>query len=284
MRQAGQVVDMAQRNPLLLGALGIAAGTALMYGLRSVESGGRSYRERPLRRGERAGSRPGAAYAAGSRHGGARSAPSRSAADTASSGREGVAGRLSGTAEGVAASAADLASGIASTTSRAIGAAGDAVSSSASSAYEAASSVARSAADVAYSAARRAPRAPAYVQGQISDLGERYPLLLGAVSIALGAAVGGALRLSESENRLMGPISDRLKQRAWEVADEQYGVARQAAEHLAGELQTRFAGGNGQDQSADFETVLGGGQPPVGGGQAAPSASPTGGMRTGGTP
>jgi hypothetical protein len=289
MRQAGQVVDLAQRNPLLLGALGIAAGTALMYALRSAESG--EYRERPLRRGERVGQRSGPAQRAGSRQGGDRSAqsrpaPSRSAGDTASSGREGgagIAGRLSETAEGVAASAADLASGVASTAGRALGAAGDAVSSSASSAYGAASSVARSAADVAYSAARRAPRAPAYVQDQISDLGERYPLLLGAVSIALGAAVGGALRLSESENRLMGPISDRLKQRAWEVADEQYGVAREAAEHFAGELQTRFAGGNGQDQSADFETVLGGGQPPVGG-EAAPSASPTAGMRPGGAP
>jgi hypothetical protein len=280
MRQAGQMVDLAQRNPLLLGALGIAAGTALMYALRSAESGGRSDRDRedrPMRRGERVSSRPRAAQQAGARQGGSRSAQSRPARDTGSSEREGVAGRLSETAEGVAASAADLASGVASTASRALGAAGDAVSSTASGAYGAASSVARSAADVAYSAARRAPRAPAYVQDQISDLGERYPLLLGAVSIALGAAVGGALRLSESENRLMGPISDRLKQRAREVADEQYGVAREAAEHFAGELQTRFAGGNGQDQSADFETVLGGGQPPVGGGQANPSTSPTGG-------
>jgi hypothetical protein len=30
--------------------------------------------------------------------------------------------------------------------------------------------------------------------------------------------------------------------------------------------------------------VLGGGQPPAGGGQAAPSTSPTGGMRASGTP
>jgi hypothetical protein len=139
---------------------------------------------------------------------------------------------------------------------------------------------------VAYSAARRAPRAPAYVGDQISELGERYPLLLGAVSIALGAAVGGALRLSEGENRLLGPISDRVKQRAWETADEQYHLAREAAEHFAGELQTRFTG-NGQDQSADFEEVLGGGQPPVGGGQQ-PGASSAGtrptGTRSAGSP
>ena len=36
-RSAGQAVELAQRNPLLLGALGIAAGTALMYALRSAE-------------------------------------------------------------------------------------------------------------------------------------------------------------------------------------------------------------------------------------------------------
>jgi hypothetical protein len=147
---------------------------------------------------------------------------------------------------------------------------------------------ARSAADAAYSAARRAPQAPAYVGDQIAELGERYPLLLGAVSIAVGAAVGGALRLSEGENRLMGPLSDRLKERAREAADEQYHLAREAAEHFAGELQTRFAGdapsGNGQDtdpgrdRSADFETVLGGGQPPVAGGaQTGSSKAPLGG-------
>jgi hypothetical protein len=100
------------------------------------------------------------------------------------------------------------------------------------------------------------------VQRQLSDLGERYPLLLGAVSLAIGAAVGGSLRLSESENRLMGPTSDRFKQRAREMADEQLGVAKEAAEHFASDLGTHIrSAGQPQDPSADFETVIGGGQP-----------------------
>jgi hypothetical protein len=256
-RSAGQAVELAQRNPLLLGALGIAAGTALMYALRSAEGRNDGYERRPARSGAR-GPRPGAVARSGARR----------HDDERPSSRKYAASARGETGEGLAASASEIASGVAGSASRALGAAGDAVASSASSAYGAASSAARSAADAAYSAARRAPQAPLYVGDQVAELGERYPLLLGAVSIALGAAVGGALRLSEGENRLMGPFSDRLKQRAWEVADEQYGLAREAAEHFAGELQTRFTGdGDGQDRSADFETVIGGGQPPVTGGQ-----------------
>lgn len=250
-RGAGQAVELAQRNPLLLGALGIAAGTALMYALRSAEGRNDEYERRPTRRGAR-GPRPGTVARSGARR----------YDDERPSSRNYAAPARGETGEGFAASASEIASGVAGSASRALGAAGDAVASSASSAYGAASSAARSAADAAYSAARRAPQAPVYVGDQVAELGERYPLLLGAVSIALGAAVGGALRLSEGENRLMGPFSDRLKQRAWEVADEQYGLAREAAEHFAGELQTRFTGdGDGQDRSADFETVIGGGQP-----------------------
>jgi hypothetical protein len=253
VRSAGQAVDLAQRNPLLLGALGIAAGTALMYALRSAEGRDHDYDRRPVRRG-----RTGTAARSGSRR----------YDDERLSSRRSAASARDDRGEGLAASAADMASGVAGSASRALGAAGDAVASSANTVYGAASSAARTAADAAYSAARRAPQAPVYVGDQIAELGERYPLLLGAVSIALGAAVGGALRLSEGENRLMGPLSDRLKQRAWEVADEQYGLAREAAEHFAGELQTRFTGEeDGQDRSADFETVIGGGQPPVAGGQ-----------------
>jgi hypothetical protein len=85
------------------------------------------------------------------------------------------------------------------------------------------------------------------------------------VSLAVGAAVGGSLRLSESENRLMGPASDRLKQRAKGMADEQLGLAREAAEHFASDLGSQFGTdqrqSQPQDTSADFETVIGGGQP-----------------------
>jgi hypothetical protein len=285
---------MAQQHPFLLGALGLAAGTALMYALRSAQHDER--RPARTRRSDRwdergVSSRSSAAKRTGSagyRSPDARSAGGRRAGEMSSE-REthGLADRASESVGSLASSAADMASGVAGTASRALGAAGEAVTSSASSAYGAASSAARSAADVAYSAARRAPQASAYVGDQVAELGERYPLLLGAVSMAVGAAVGGALRLSESENRLMGPLSDRLKQRAWEAADEQYHLAREAAEHFAGELQTRFAGdaGNGEDKdrSADFETVLGGGQPPVGSG-AQPGASKAPLGRPGGTP
>jgi hypothetical protein len=201
----------------------------------------------------------------GSRSRNASRRTARSVSDAVSSAGEGLgamASRTSDTAGDLASSAADTVSGVAGAASRMLGAAGETVSASASGAVEAASSAYRSAADMAASAGRRAPRAASRVQQQISELGDRYPLLLGAVTLAVGAAVGGSLRLTEGEQRLMGPLSDQLKQRAREMAGEQFSYAREAAEHFAGELGAQL-GGDAEDKSADFETVIGGGKPAV---------------------
>ena len=167
-----------------------------------------------------------------------------------------MVGRGSDVATDLVSSAAETVSGVASAAGRIVGTAGETVASSASGAY-------RSAADLASSAGRRAPMAADRVQQQISELGTRYPLLLGAVSLAIGAAVGGSLRLSEQENRLMGPLSGKLKQRAMEMANEQFVVAREAAQQFAGDLGAQLRGSQTRDQSADFETVIGGGKPAV---------------------
>jgi hypothetical protein len=49
------------------------------------------------------------------------------------------------------------------------------------------------------------------VQSSLSDLLERQPLVLGAVGLAIGAAVAGAFRTSQIENELVGEISDDVK-------------------------------------------------------------------------
>ena len=55
---------------------------------------------------------------------------------------------------------------------------------------------------------------------------------------------------------------ERLRQRAREVAEEQFNSAKEAAAELADQLKTQV-GGERRDPSADFETVIGGGPPPV---------------------
>ena len=266
VRRAGSLTRHAPSNPFVLGALGLALGTALAYSLRSGDNEGRQ---------TSAGRPQGGRNARGARSGqgpGVRRTAEVDDRRSTGAGTRRVVSRASERAGDGASSATDTLSGAAGAAGRVVGAAGETVSSTASSAYaaatDAASSVYRGAADLAASATRRAPEAAGRVQQQISELGERYPLLLGAVSLAVGAAVGGSLRLSESENRLMGSASDRIKQRAREMAGEQFGLAREAAEHFAGDLGMPFgtAGRTGtppQDTSADFETVIGGGKPAV---------------------
>jgi ElaB/YqjD/DUF883 family membrane-anchored ribosome-binding protein len=56
-----------------------------------------------------------------------------------------------------------------------------------------------------------------------------HPLVLGAFGLAVGAALGGALPPSETEDRLMGKTGDRLQRRAAEAGREGLAKARAAA-------------------------------------------------------
>jgi ElaB/YqjD/DUF883 family membrane-anchored ribosome-binding protein len=56
-----------------------------------------------------------------------------------------------------------------------------------------------------------------------------HPLVLGAFGLAVGAALGGALPPSETEDRLIGKAGDRLQRRATEAGREQLAKARAAA-------------------------------------------------------
>ena len=58
------------------------------------------------------------------------------------------------------------------------------------------------------------------VQDTLADLFARQPLMLGAVGVAIGAAVAASLPASSVENRLMGETSEALKDRAEELWDE----------------------------------------------------------------
>jgi hypothetical protein len=57
-------------------------------------------------------------------------------------------------------------------------------------------------------------------QHALVDLFARQPLMLGAVGVAIGAAIAASLPLSYGENRLMGETADALKDRAGKLWDE----------------------------------------------------------------
>ena len=48
-------------------------------------------------------------------------------------------------------------------------------------------------------------------QSSLADLLERQPLVLGAIGLAVGAAVAGAFRASDLENEWVGEYSDSVK-------------------------------------------------------------------------
>lgn len=248
------------KNPYVLGALGVAAGVYLGRSLRSTNDEDR-FAGWPTHVRDR-GSRETTSDVG---HAGRR--VTETASELASSAGETLGSAVHRGAElagNVASSVAELASGIGSAATRAFGSAAETVTASASATSRAASSSYRTMAGGADRARYQAPRASRWFEDEVLGMGRRYPLLLGAIALTVGAAAGGMLRSTETEQQLLGPLSDRIKRRVREVADEQFGQVRETAEEFANQVQTRFATPSQPDDSAsDFEEVLGGGKPPV---------------------
>ena len=86
---------------------------------------------------------------------------------------------------------------------------------------------------------RALPRKETFMQAQssLSDLLERQPLVLGAVGLAIGATVAGALAKSSVEDEWVGDLSDGLK------ADlkERAGAVSQSVREASDTLKAEFA-------------------------------------------
>ena len=80
--------------------------------------------------------------------------------------------------------------------------------------------------------ARRSGRA---AERTLDEWVERQPLVVGALALALGAAVGGVLPNSRTENRMMSQQAERLRRQAAGVASEEAGKARRVANAAADE-------------------------------------------------
>jgi len=73
-------------------------------------------------------------------------------------------------------------------------------------------------------------------QSSLSDLLERQPLVLGAVGLAIGATMAGALAGSRLENEWVGNMSDSLKEDLKERAGAVSQSVREGADTLQAEL------------------------------------------------
>jgi hypothetical protein len=76
----------------------------------------------------------------------------------------------------------------------------------------------------------------AQVQSSFSDLLERQPLVLGAIGLAVGAAVAGAFNSSDLENEWVGELSDSVKSDLNARAGAVSQSMREAADTLKAEI------------------------------------------------
>jgi hypothetical protein len=80
------------------------------------------------------------------------------------------------------------------------------------------------------------------LSSSLSDLLERQPLVLGAVGLAIGAAVAGAFRTFDLENEIVGEYSDSFKEELTERAGAVSQSVFEAADTLKNEIKEAGAG------------------------------------------
>jgi Protein of unknown function (DUF3618) len=144
-------------------------------------------------------------------------------------------------ARGTAAAASDRArstadAGMASTAEAAAAAAGS-LRNAAASGYQAGVASADRAASAIRDSAASLRESATSARESIGGFFQEQPLVLVGLGIALGAALGAVLPETRAEDRLMGEASDELKQRASDVAGEQYEKAKTVAEHAYSEAK-----------------------------------------------
>lgn len=243
--------DSLAHNPALLGAIGIAAGAAAAQALRGTE------------RGERLVARTSDAVA--------RSADvvGRSAREIGARARE-AAGWVAESASSVASSATTAAADLAETVASRMPELG-AEDEPRTREHRRRAHVQHRRPGRGQAGGRREPDLSRQFADQVSEIATNYPLLLGALGVALGAVAGLALRPTATEDEFMGSLSDAVKARAREAVQGQYEDVLGAADDFAEAFAAggKRGAGDGADRSADWESVIGGGAPAKTG--AAPS-------------
>ncbi|HEY8607854.1 MAG TPA: DUF3618 domain-containing protein [Noviherbaspirillum sp.] len=112
---------------------------------------------------------------------------------------------------------------------------------------------------------------------QVGQFADEQPLMIGAIGIAVGAALGALLPRTRREDELLGDTRDELLERAKEAAREQAETVKQSAQRVA-EMAKQEATRMKDDMASTASQSMGQGQ-----GQAQGGASRTEGASFGGT-
>jgi hypothetical protein len=167
----------------------------------------------------------------------------QAAAETGDSIRE-MAGSMAESARQTATQTAD---GLRDTT----GSVTDSVQRSASHGYEAIADTARRSASTLTDSTKAAGQRTLQTGNSLLDFCREQPLVVTGLGIAVGAIIGALLPVTEAEDRLMGETSDRLKERAQDLASEQYEGARKVGERALDAAEDEAANQAAKEEKVD---------------------------------
>ena len=177
--------------------------------------------------GEAVGSSSGAVYDLASRAG------SAVAGDIASA-WDGLTNATADAAEGVAATTSALMSGVGKTASHGVEAVSSISNRVASSASQIAETVPAAASDLSRTVIGTGGHLSGAAQQSLSDLFERQPIALGAIGIAIGAAIAASLPITAVEQDTLGEasagVSDTVRRTVTETVERAKSLANTAVE------------------------------------------------------
>jgi hypothetical protein len=105
--------------------------------------------------------------------------------------------------------------------------------------------------DTMHRVADRSRRTYAQARSSVSHVVEEQPLVIGALGLAVGAALGAALPRTEQEDELMGDARDSLMDRASDTAHEYTERATDKARRAMHDLSEKASSDNRNKASSD---------------------------------
>jgi hypothetical protein len=171
----------------------------------------------------------------------------------ASTGTTGTASNLSSRAGDPVSSMGETISGVGSQVSEALSSTYEGLSSATGRAVELASEAGPSMSRAARTAEHSAYELGRTVQQDLGRLLERQPLMLGAVGLAIGAAMAAAVPTTETEKSIMGEASDAVKEQAKKLASGATAVGQQIVQEVTREAESQGLTPRGAAEA--FDTV-----------------------------
>jgi hypothetical protein len=231
-------------NPLPLLLIGAGIGWLMLSDRRTGTDGGADGRPRPALPAPSGTSRPASVkvYPTSPRSDGSDEDDGPSTVQRASEALSGAKGRAGEAASGFGDSISGAAGSVGGAAASAYRAVVDAAGSAAGSVGSGASSTAQRLADAGQGARDQFGRLGDGTRQGLGWLVREQPLVLGAIGLAVGAAVGALLPGTATEDRLMGESRDDLAERARATAEEGLEQAKEVAGEHVERLKDRVGG------------------------------------------